>query len=481
MRDRGWWLVLALGLALRVAAPFVMDVWEDGGEYAAMGRSFAEDGTFTLPSGEDRLPGGADGQPTASHHYPPAWPVVLGAGYKLLGFGAWQTKLVSLVAALASVAVAWACTRDLLGARAALVVAALVAVEDQLLWAQGRGYSESLVLVFFTLTVWAILRSLKDARFVLLAGLFAGFAYLTRASMGPFFLVAGGAGLAWRLMHRGWRGVLNPWYLAAAALFAGIVAAWAARNVAAHGWPRWETSAHVAAATDFAFAHPKLLALGLLWKFLLFAAFLAAYALPLHRELRQALLKWRDEETSALLLAGGLVFLLGWLLTALLWGYEGFTPWFVENQRYVVVALVPLAWLALREARDDKGLAVLAVLLVAASLATVAGPMRDAEVRAAELLEPHLQPGDAVGIQWFSLYSLSPELRDAKLVPVARIADERPEFVLSTAPQPPDGYALVWEVHQRTLTRGEYPIWVYAREDVAAARGLPRGDVVWRW
>ena len=479
--DRGWWLVLALGIALRLAAPLAMDVWEDGGEYAAMGHALATRGDLTLPSGEDRIPGGTDGEPAPSRHYPPAWPAVLAAAYKLLGFGAWQTKLASLLVSLASLAVAYACTRDLLGQRAALVVAALVAVEDQLLWVTGRGYSENLLLAFFTLTVWAIVRSLDDERFVVLAGLFAGLAYLTRASMGPFFLVAGGAGFAWRVLHRGWRGVLNPWYLAAAALFAGIVAAWALRNLHAYGSPA--TSAHVTAATLHALANPRFLAVGLAAKLALFAAFLAAYALPLHRELRRAAASWRDERPSALLLAVGLVFVLGWLLTSLLWTYEGFTPWFYENRRYVVVALVPLLWLAVPHARDGKGLAVLAGLLVLVSLATLAGPMRDAEVRAVDVMEPHLEEGDRVGIQWFSLYSLYPELGDrVRLVPVSRLADEQPEFVLSTAPVPPPGdYVLAWEVHQRVLTRGEHPIWVYVRGDVMEARGLVAGERVFSW
>lgn len=481
MRDRAWWLILVAGLALRAAAPFLMDPWEDGGEYAAMGRALAETGTLTLPFGEDRIPGGTDGEPAPSHHYPPAWPATLAVGYRLAGFGLWETKLVALAVALASILVAYACTRDLFGHRPALATAALVAVEHQLLWVQGRAYSEALLVAFFTLTLWAILRSLEDERFVLLAGLFAGLAYLTRASMGPFFLVAGAGGFAWRLWHRGWRGVANPWYASAALVFLAMVAAWALRNWAAYG--SVETSAHIAAATRHGFAHPRLLAVGLAAKLALFAAFLAVYALPLHRELRRAAARWRDEATSALLLAAGLVFILGWLLTALLWTYEGYTPWFLENQRYVVVALVPLAWLALRERRDDKGLLVLAIVLLAASVATLAGPMRDPEARAVELVEPHLAEGDRVGIAWFSLYSLYPHVgdEDVRLLPVTRIATDRPEFVVSVSSDAPEGYVEVWEVHQRALTRGQHEAWVYARPDVVAARGLPTGQEVWTW
>lgn len=478
---RFWLALLVAGVLLRIAAPFAMDVWEDGGEYAAMGHALAARGDLWLPSGEDRVPGGSTGEPGHSRHYPPAWPAVLAAGYAVLGFGLWQTKVVALATALVAIAVAYACTRDLYGPDKALIVGALVAVEDQLLWATGRGYSENLVLVFFTLTLWAIVRSLKDERFVLLAGLFAGLAYLTRASMGPFFLVAGIGGFAWRLRHRGWRGVASPWYLGAAGLFAAMVLAWAARNQALHGSPT--TSLHMSTATAHALANPGALLVGLGAKLLLFSAFAAVFVLPLGRELRAAARRAREEETSALWLAAGLVFVLGWLLTALLWTYEGYTPFFLENQRYVVVALVPLAWLAVREMRDAKGLATLGVVLLLASAATIASPMRDAEARGAELLRPHLEPGDRIAVVWMSTYSLYPYLGDldVALRPMTRIADERPEFVIATIAADPEGYGLAWMVEPRTLFRGEYPAYVYARLDVLAERGLPSSSVVATW
>src|SRR5581483_5976121 len=135
--------------------------------------------------------------------------------------------------------------------------------------------------------------------------------------------------------------------------------------------------------------------------------------------------RWREEETSALWLAVVLVFVLGWLLTALLWPYEGFTPFLLENERYVVIALVPLAWLALREATDAKGWGALAVILLAASLLTLAAPMRDSEARAAEMLSPMLKPGDRVGVIGMSLYEPYPFLapRGVALVPPRGMGD----------------------------------------------------------
>lgn len=57
----------------------------------------------------------------------------------------------------------------------------LVALSPHLLWVAGMGYSEGLATALFALTMWAILCSLDDERFIVLGGLLAGLAYLARA------------------------------------------------------------------------------------------------------------------------------------------------------------------------------------------------------------------------------------------------------------------------------------------------------------
>src|SRR5207249_2886917 len=93
----------------------------------------------------------------------------------------------------------------------------------------------------FTLTLLGILKSLQSEPYILVAGLGAGLAYLTRSSIGPFFVVAGLAGLAWRFHYQKWRALANGWYLGAIALFAAPVLWWANRNVTTFGgYPAWE-------------------------------------------------------------------------------------------------------------------------------------------------------------------------------------------------------------------------------------------------
>ena len=75
----------------------------------------------------------------------------------------------------------------------------LVAIEPRLLWVTGTGFSENLVLVMFTITVWAIVKSLDKPWFIVLAGAAAGLSYITRSGMGALFVGGGLGGLAWRV------------------------------------------------------------------------------------------------------------------------------------------------------------------------------------------------------------------------------------------------------------------------------------------
>jgi hypothetical protein len=61
-------------------------------------------------------------------------------------------------------------------------------------------------------------------------------------------------------------------------------------------------------------------------------------------------------------------------------------------------------------------------------------------------------------------------------------AKEPPELVLGREPLPdPSGYVLVGEFHQRTILKADRPAWLYARADVAAARGILTNLTAWVW
>lgn len=456
--DRWALFALLVGLALRVGAPFAMDVWEDGGEYVAMGHALAANGTLWLPFGEERTVAPPTGAPGFSHHYPPAFPAWLAAFDAALGPSIRTTQVALAALGVASVLVVLLCARDLYGGSVALRVASLVALEPHLLWTTGRGYAENLVVALFALTLWAILRALHDERWMVPAGLFAGLSYLAKASLGPFFLVAGLAGLAWRLWHRGAAPLRSPWYLAGAALFGAIVAAWSWRNWTLFGDP--VTSPYIAVSYDAAFARPGAFAAALAAKAGFFLLGVALVAAPLAGALREPLRRWRDEATSALLLALALVVALAIVATGALAVFEPDAVLVLDHHRYLLPALVPLLWLA--RGGTPRGWAVLAAAALVLSAACILAPQKDGEARAAEAAAAMAAPGDALAVHGITLYEPYPFVAGSPLRVVPE--DGQARFLLAREPVEASGYHLLGVYHERAWLHADRPGYLYARD-----------------
>lgn len=504
--------LIVVGVLARIVAVFTMDLQWDGATYTAMGHAWAERGTFLMPWGtlvSDTY------TPQYSHHYPPLWPVWLGVHYKLLGFGAWQTHLAALVMSLLALVVVYLLTRDLYGPAAALGTTAALAVEPHLVWVTGTGFAENLVLLLFALTLWGVVRSLDRPAFVLVAGAAAGLAYLTRSSMGPFFIIAGLGGLAWRLVHRRWRVFTDVAYMAAAALFLTAVAWWAWRNMDLHGvWP-WESSAYVARVLDHATTVPAMLLAAWAYKLPFFAFLLAPFVLILLPGIREG---WRDvrrEHESALWLAVGLVALLGWLLSGFFWTWERTSLFWSDNRRYLVIATLPLLWIALRPREGDTErpdrdtgattrpdtdatagpsahapdahalggrLVALCLLLLVVTVALFFVPVQVPEADAAAALD-HLGPGAVVGYDGVTnRYALYPYLPHHALTVMRTDADAAPQrfdAIVSLDPDATyDGYGVLgtytvdrWLGADRTAT-----VWAPA---AAGEDGTVRTVVPW--
>src|SRR5581483_6932041 len=144
-------------------------------------------------------------------------------------------------------------------------------------------------------------------------------AYLSKSSVGYFFVIAGAGGFLWRFYYKRWKLFTNFWYMAAIVLFLGLASWWAIRNVDLFGWqtqtfqafgrtfivqiPNWETSSYVRYVQTYAWQHGDLWQEALLAKIPFFAVFLLWYALPFLPESWAATKKIRDEHTSALWLS----------------------------------------------------------------------------------------------------------------------------------------------------------------------------------
>ena len=293
-------VTILIGATLRIVSAGLISIGFDGGYYIVMGASFAQRGEFLVPWGDPNVPGLAL---SYSHHMSPLWPMVLGSAMALFGYGVGLMKGVSLAASFGVLLVAYWSSRDLYGKSCALGTTAVLAVFPELILDVGRVYSENLTMIFFILTIWAILKSLKDRRYMLLGGLCAGLVFLSRASAGYFFVAAGLAGLAWRYSYMG-RAVFRDFsYLGAIGIFASIVLAWSSRNLVRFGFPHWETGAYLTSYTSVARSEPLRYVPLVLATMLLFCIMLLSIGIYFGPELLDALGSIRAEEESGLWLA----------------------------------------------------------------------------------------------------------------------------------------------------------------------------------
>ncbi len=288
-----------------------------------------------------------------SHHYSPLLPIIEAFWIMLLGANTNALVAALLSVSVAAVGVAYWTAKDLFGRDAGLLVGAAAGADWTLLgWGTRYGYAESLVFATIVLTLWAILRSLSRPPVIVWAGLFAGLGYLSKASAGWFFLLAAVGGLSWRLKHRGWGVLRDAWYLRAIGVFAVIFGLWSLRNVllfwdgSAGGLvTAWQTSPYTSRAVAAALAQPAMFVEGLAVRT---PVLLIPFILPLAffwPEIRDAIRMRHREDVSGVLLAIGLIFVLGLLFAASFYVYENDPYYWLQPVRYVAPAAIPLLWL----------------------------------------------------------------------------------------------------------------------------------------
>jgi 4-amino-4-deoxy-L-arabinose transferase-like glycosyltransferase len=336
----------AVGLRLATTTPSA-----DADRYRTMAVSLYETGAFREDMVERRFPQPGEVENGHTHYFSPLWPAFQVPFYAALGPAGFEVAVLSACAL--ALAIGWWATRDLWGDAAAF---ALVACLGVCLWqvTDQRG-TEPLALAFFLLMLYGILRSIRpgQAPWILLAGLSAGLAYLTRSSVGWLFLVGGGAGFLWRLrFHR--RKALNRHYLGAIALFGLAWALWAARNVSLF-WDGTLAGLPHALAADAVFEHKfsraleePFLLVGLIpikaaWGLALLSPFIFLRRRYLARQLRRL----HDEEQSGLALAWIVPLVMGSCVAAVFTLADTSPPAPVlnlDNMRYFVFMVPGLLW-----------------------------------------------------------------------------------------------------------------------------------------
>jgi len=352
-------------------------------------------------------------------------------------------KLGSLFAGLALLGVYRRTTASFFGRGKALWFTALLAIDPVLVTTTGTGFAENFLTLVFVGTIAAILKSLERPKWILVAGGAAALAYLTKSSVGPFFLIAGLAGLAWRFRFHGWSALRNRPYLGAMGIFGGLACAWALRNI---GWfwdgtlgglpaaaqtSEWFGRAMGAALTQFG---DYLWILGArlpscVGVFLLVAG-------PWWRELRS--LPYRtDEVSSALGLAAVLTYVLAWLISGMLWVLERSPIFWVDMTRFVVIANPVVWWMAANGAatlgsasfrrRFVAAALVLIVLNAAAFLSPQAGVFD-----AYQDLRERTRMGDVVALDRIPKYEAAIHLARTGIVLQPYAEGIKADYVLTT-------------------------------------------------
>lgn len=337
-------LSLAIGgVLLRLISFSTRFIVDDTAWYAVMARTLDLHGEFTIPWSPGTV---------YTQHFPPLYPAILAAFFLPFGPSMAALEAANFAGAVLLTVVAFATTTDLYGRKRGFAVAAVAATFPILVGYDALGLSETFVTALFALTIWAILKSLDKPRFIMLAGVFAGLSYLSKASMGPFVLLAGAGGFAWRFYYVKWGVFRDKNYLAAVGIFALLATPWLARN-----WIRFQSFDSQPHATH---ALRELFTQHASWVFLLQALLattlaLVAFALPFLPGVRASFSSLRDEKTSGLWMAVVTPAIVATFFVAAFGASEGIeilTSNLVD--RYVVTCLIPLLWLGMRTLNFDE-------------------------------------------------------------------------------------------------------------------------------
>jgi len=304
-----------------------------------------------------------------THHFGPIYPLYLSIVYSFIPppLGSQIAVQIGFILALL---VVFLVTKKMYGTTPAIVTTGLVATLPNYLFATSRNYSEPFVIIFFTLTMYFILESLKPHKEnrIILAGLTAAVGYLIKSSFGFFFIIAGVCGFLWRFYYMRWRVFKNKNYLAAIGVFFALLGIWTIRNLY-HFWDGTflnlftaiQPSDYMLNATIYTFTtNLGGFFIETLFFTLFLGFFISAYSWPFADKLKIALRHIREERISCLIIAVMLTLLIGLFTTAMYFIYEPswmptfFISYFPQQQvryflhplvRYCFVALIPLSWL----------------------------------------------------------------------------------------------------------------------------------------
>ncbi|UCG03439.1 MAG: glycosyltransferase family 39 protein [Candidatus Heimdallarchaeota archaeon] len=173
-------IILIIGIILRIIAFTRMQILKDGAVYSDIALGILKHGTFI--SAENNVPTWGE-----SLVYPP----YLAFFYKFLGFSVLSTQLASLIAGIMAILVVYLITANIFDKRKGLITAAIIAFTPWMIIATAANLTGNFVVIFLSLTLWAIIKSSENTKYLAVAGVFATLTFLTKTNIGLKFIVVG--------------------------------------------------------------------------------------------------------------------------------------------------------------------------------------------------------------------------------------------------------------------------------------------------
>jgi 4-amino-4-deoxy-L-arabinose transferase-like glycosyltransferase len=226
-------LILVVALALRVAwvvcvhpDPVLDGRFDDTAWYRVAAHYVANGDGYVNPY---------TGTPTAA--WPPGYPMLLGAIFKLFGEGVYQVAALNIALSLATIVVVYAIAARLFDRPTAIIAAAALAVWPGQIYFTSLSLSEPLFTFLFALAVLLLLAvpSARRRRLPMIAA-FGAVVALAALTRGQALLLLPLAVVLWVTISRRWKAAIG-WGMLAAFVTAAAIAPWVMRNEQKLGSP----------------------------------------------------------------------------------------------------------------------------------------------------------------------------------------------------------------------------------------------------
>lgn len=171
-------LIIILGATLRIISFTRITIWFDGAFYADIGWGITKYGSFA--TGTENY---------STWNYSLTYPLYLSLFYKLFGYNVFSTKLASLIAGVLAIYIVYLTTANIFGKPEGIILATIIALSPWVIFATGANITENLLIIFLSLTLWGIIKSSDDPRYLTIAGIFATLTYFTKTNIGIALII----------------------------------------------------------------------------------------------------------------------------------------------------------------------------------------------------------------------------------------------------------------------------------------------------